>query len=131
MPKAEALKIEGANESHLEVIKVLTQNGIPVVGHIGLTPQSVHEQGGYYTHGKDESSATKLLSQAKDLQRAGACMVVLECVESKLSKVITEELSIPTIVVPFVCPYLIEFTTKLINTCSIFSKSPSTKTGNS
>lgn len=95
--KAEALKIEGASQTHLDIIETLTNNGIPVVGHIGLTPQSVHEQGGYYTHGKDEISASKILKQAKDLQDAGAFMIVLECVKPELAQVITDELSIPTI----------------------------------
>lgn len=95
--KAEALKIEGAFDSHLEIIKTLTQNGIPVVGHIGLTPQSVHEQGGYYTHGKNDESVSKLLEQAKRIQDAGACMLVLECVKEELSETITNELSIATI----------------------------------
>lgn len=54
--KAEAIKLEGASEHHLKLIKRLTETGVPVMGHIGLTPQSVHELGGYYIHGKDEDS---------------------------------------------------------------------------
>ncbi|MCY4523994.1 MAG: 3-methyl-2-oxobutanoate hydroxymethyltransferase [Halobacteriovoraceae bacterium] len=93
----EALKLEGAWPSHLELIKRLTQNGIPVVGHIGLTPQSVHEQGGYYIHGEDEESAKVLIEQAVALQNHGAFAIVLECVASKTAQKITKEISIPTI----------------------------------
>ncbi len=93
----EALKLEGAYPHELKLIERLTQIGIPVMGHIGLTPQSVHELGGYYTHGKDEKSKNKLLKEAKDLQNAGAFSIVLECVEESLATEITNELSIPTI----------------------------------
>jgi len=95
--KVEALKLEGAFENNLKIIKALTENGIPVVGHIGLTPQSVHEQGGYYIHGKDEHAGKKIIEQAKSLEKAGVFMVVLECVDAPLAKTITNELSIPTI----------------------------------
>ena len=94
---AEALKLEGASEVTLKVIKRLVDTGIPVMGHIGLTPQSVHELGGYYTHGKDTQSAERLVKEAKKLQKAGAFSLVLECVSSELSTHITEELTIPTI----------------------------------
>ena len=60
----EALKLEGAYPHELKLIERLTQIGIPVMGHIGLTPQSVHELGGYYTHGKDEASKNKLMTEA-------------------------------------------------------------------
>jgi 3-methyl-2-oxobutanoate hydroxymethyltransferase len=93
----EALKLEGAHPSQLELIERLTQNGVPIMGHIGLTPQSVHEMGGYYVHGKDESSAELLLQQALNLQAAGAFAVVLECVFAPLAEKITEALTIPTI----------------------------------
>lgn len=95
--KVEALKLEGAHVHHLQLIERLTQTGIPVMGHIGLTPQSVHEQGGYYIHGKDQNSAQRLLKEASDLQRAGVFSIVLECVAFQVAKKITEELSIPTI----------------------------------
>lgn len=93
----EALKLEGAFPYQLELIKRLTQVGIPVMGHIGLTPQSVHEQGGYYTHGKNESEQDKLLKEALSLEEAGCFCVVLECVEEKLAKKITDKIHIPTI----------------------------------
>lgn len=95
--RAEAVKLEGAYPYQLELIERLTQVGIPVMGHIGLTPQSVHQQGGYYTHGKTESSADMLKKAAKNLEKAGVFAVVLECVAPLLCEAITEELSIPTI----------------------------------
>lgn len=93
----EALKLEGAFPYQLELIKRLTQVGIPVMGHIGLTPQSVHEQGGYYTHGKNESEADKLVKEAASLEESGCFSIVLECVEEKLAKKITDKIHIPTI----------------------------------
>ena len=67
------------------------------MGHIGLTPQSVHQQGGYFTHGKTKDEIELLIKQAKEIQKAGAFCLVLECVTSDLSKLITESLDIPTI----------------------------------
>lgn len=93
----EALKLEGAFPYQLELIERLTQIGIPVMGHIGLTPQSVHEQGGYYTHGKDEKSHNRLLEEARNLEKAGCFSIVLEFVEATLAKEITDHLTIPTI----------------------------------
>lgn len=95
--KVEALKLEGAYPHELQLIERLTQIGIPVMGHIGLTPQSVHELGGYYTHGKDDGSKNKLMKEAKALEAAGCFSIVLECVEEKLALEITKELKIPTI----------------------------------
>lgn len=97
LSKVEALKLEGAFQFQLEIIERLTQIGIPVMGHIGLTPQSVHQQGGYFTHGKDASSKKRLLKEALDLQKAGCFLIVLECVEESIAKEITETLSIPII----------------------------------
>ncbi len=94
---AEALKLEGAYPYQLELIKRLTEIGIPVMGHIGLTPQSVHQLGGYYTHGKDESSASLLLESALSVEKAGAFSIVFECIEPLLSLQLTKKLNIPTI----------------------------------
>jgi 3-methyl-2-oxobutanoate hydroxymethyltransferase len=94
---AQALKLEGAYPSQLQLIERLTQNGIPIMGHIGLMPQSVNQQGGYYKHGKKAESQIRLLQEALALEKAGAFAVVLECVDAKLAKEITQELSIPTI----------------------------------
>tara|TARA_B100001971_G_scaffold215195_1_gene260217 strand:- start:43158 stop:43931 length:774 start_codon:yes stop_codon:yes gene_type:complete len=93
----EALKLEGATELHTSIIKRLTETGIPVMGHIGLTPQSVHQLGGYYTHGKKEEDIDRLILSAKNLQVAGAFAIVLECVDKETSAKITELLDIPTI----------------------------------
>lgn len=93
----EAIKLEGAFAHQLELIERLTQVGIPVMGHIGLTPQSVHQQGGYYTHGKTDDSANMLMDTAKKLEQAGCFAVVLECIFPDVSCDITKELSIPTI----------------------------------
>jgi 3-methyl-2-oxobutanoate hydroxymethyltransferase len=95
--KVEAIKLEGARPIHLEIIKRLIETGIPVMGHIGLTPQSVHELGGYYTHGKNESDAKRLLDEARALEKAGVFSIVLECVTKEVSKSITDALNIPTI----------------------------------
>lgn len=93
----EALKLEGAFPFQIEIIKRLTQIGIPIMGHIGLTPQSVHEQGGYFTHGKNQESKIKLIEEAKALELAGCFAIVLECIESDLATEITNLLKIPTI----------------------------------
>lgn len=95
--KAEAIKLEGAFPYQLKLIERLTQTGIPVMGHIGLTPQSVHQQGGYYTHGKNPQSVDRLIHEAKALEKAGAFSIVLECVEENLATEITHMLTIPTI----------------------------------
>jgi 3-methyl-2-oxobutanoate hydroxymethyltransferase len=95
--RAEAIKLEGAFPYQLKLIERLTQTGIPVMGHIGLTPQSVHQLGGYYTHGKTETSAEKLMNEARALEAAGAFAIVLEMVEETVANQITKELAIPTI----------------------------------
>lgn len=95
--KSEAIKLEGAFPYQLKLIERLTQTGIPVMGHIGLTPQSVHQLGGYFTHGKNESDATRLMNEAISLQNAGCFSIVLEMVEENLATKISETLNIPTI----------------------------------
>ena len=78
-------------------IKTMTSIGIPVMGHLGMTPQSVHALGGYKVQGKVEDQATKLLEDAKTLEAAGAFALVLEAVPAGLARKITQALSIPTI----------------------------------
>lgn len=94
--RANAVKLEGGVEfaPHIEAI---VKASIPVVAHIGLTPQSVNAFGGFKVQGKDLEAARKLIEDAKAVEDAGACMVVLECVPAKIAKKVTEELSIPTI----------------------------------
>lgn len=95
--KAQALKVEGASLEVLELVTRLTDAGIPVVAHIGLTPQSVNVLGGFKVQGKDQSGAEKLINDAKALEEHGAIACVLECVPKELALVITDQLTIPTI----------------------------------
>ncbi|GGF09584.1 3-methyl-2-oxobutanoate hydroxymethyltransferase [Halobacillus andaensis] len=94
--EAQALKVEGAGEV-LHTIESLTAAGIPVVGHLGLTPQSVNVLGGYKVQGKDKEAAYQMIEDAKKIQEAGAMALVLECVPKELASLITEQLTIPTI----------------------------------
>ena len=89
---AHAVKLEGA---HTESIKKLVSSGIPVMGHIGLTPQSVHQLGGFKVQGRDNPEA--LIEAAKSIENAGAFAIVLEMVPEELAAKITKELTIPTI----------------------------------
>nr|WP_188206513.1 3-methyl-2-oxobutanoate hydroxymethyltransferase [Alkalibacillus aidingensis] len=91
-----ALKLEGGAEVS-DQIQSLTQSGIPVVAHIGLTPQTFNVLGGYRVQGKSEEEANKLLTDAKAVEQAGAVALVLECVPSTLAEYITSSISIPTI----------------------------------
>lgn len=93
---ADAVKVEGADEV-TELIEALTKGGIPVVAHLGLTPQSVGVLGGYKVQGKDVESAKKLLADAYACQKAGAIAIVLECVPRQLSEELSNQLNIPTI----------------------------------
>ena len=91
---AEAVKLEGPLP---EVISSLTKDGIQVIGHLGMLPQHVREEGGYHRKGKSEKEGAALLRAADDLQEAGVCAIVLELVEASLSDKISKELDIPTI----------------------------------
>lgn len=93
---ADALKLEGADEV-LEKISALTKAGVPIIAHLGLTPQSVGVLGGYKVQGKSAESAKKLIEDAKKCEEAGAIALVLECVPHQVAKLVTETLSIPTI----------------------------------
>ncbi|MFL5444281.1 MAG: 3-methyl-2-oxobutanoate hydroxymethyltransferase, partial [Myxococcales bacterium] len=92
----EAVKLEGGAE-HAEVIDRITRAGIPVMGHIGLTPQSVHKLGGYVVQGRGEDKAKKLVADAKALEEAGCYSLVLELIPAALAAEITAAVSIPTI----------------------------------
>lgn len=94
---ANAVKIEGGNDYIVELAERLTQSGIPVVAHIGFTPQSVNTLGGYKVQGKTDDAADEILQQALKLQAAGACAVVLEMIPEKAGRFVTENLRIPTI----------------------------------
>lgn len=93
---ASAVKLEGGTEM-ADTIKAVTRAQIPVVGHIGLTPQSVNAMGGFKVQGKSETAAQKLIEDALAVQEAGAFAVVLECVPHKLAAIISKKLDIPTI----------------------------------
>jgi 3-methyl-2-oxobutanoate hydroxymethyltransferase len=93
---AHAVKMEGGAELADE-IRLLTSAGIPVIGHIGLTPQSVHQIGGYKVQGKSSIEAEKLLQDAKALEQAGAFGIVLELVTEELAAAVTHSIGIPTI----------------------------------
>jgi len=93
---ADAVKLEGG-AIRAETISLLTSNGIPVLGHIGLTPQSVREMGGYKVQGRQPEQAKKLLDDALAVEEAGAFAVVIECVPAGLGERITNALGIPTI----------------------------------
>ena len=94
--RANAVKLEGGVEVAPQ-IKAITQAGIPVCAHIGLTPQSINAFGGFKVQGKTEAAAQKLIDDALAVQDAGAFAVVLECVPEKLAPLVTEKLDIPTI----------------------------------
>jgi 3-methyl-2-oxobutanoate hydroxymethyltransferase len=93
---AQMVKLEGGAVM-LETVNFLTSRGIPVCAHLGLTPQSVHQLGGYRVQGKESAVARQLLEDAIALERAGAAMIVLELVPAQLAAEITAALSIPTI----------------------------------
>lgn len=93
---AEMIKLEGGAEM-ADSVHFLTARGIPVCGHIGLTPQSVHQLGGYRVQGRDDAAAQKLQQDAQALQQAGAGLIVLEAVPATLAAGITRQLHIPTI----------------------------------
>ena len=94
--RANAVKLEGGVEVK-EQIKAIVAAGIPVMAHIGLTPQSINAFGGHRVQGKTEAAAKKLLEDAKAVEEAGAFAVVIEGVPAALAKIVTERLSIPTI----------------------------------
>lgn len=94
--ECDAVKLEGGSEA-APVVKAIVTAGIPVCAHIGLTPQTATQLSGFKVQGKDAESARNLINAAKDLEKAGAFMVVMECIPEILASRITRELSIPTI----------------------------------
>lgn len=93
---AQMVKLEGG-QVMLETVRFLVDRGIPVCGHVGLTPQSVNQMGGYRVQGKTEAGSRRVMDDAKALQQAGASMMVLESIPAVLAKEITDAVSIPTI----------------------------------
>ncbi len=92
----DAVKLEGGSEV-ADIVKAIVDAGIPVLGHLGLTPQTVSKLGGYRVQGKDADSAKKIIDQALEIEKAGCFAIVLECVPDQVAKIVTEKLSIPTI----------------------------------
>ena len=92
----DAVKLEGGRE-RADAVKAITGAGIPVMGHLGLTPQSVHQLGGFRAQGKTATAAKRLLEDAKILEDAGAFSIVLESVPARLAEYISKQISIPTI----------------------------------
>lgn len=92
----QAVKVEGGKEI-IEEIKAIIRADIPVMGHLGLTPQAVNQTGGFKVQGETEEAAKELIEDAKALEEAGVFALVLECVPAELAKKVTQEISIPTI----------------------------------
>ncbi len=104
MENVQKLMMAGANAIKLEavtgeekLIEYIVRSGVPVIAHLGLTPQSVNQLGGFCVQGKTEKSAEQIIQHAKKLEDAGCFAIVLECIPAQLAKKITEQLSIPTI----------------------------------
>ena len=94
---AKAVKIEGGTDYTAELIKRLTQAGIPVMGHLGFTPQFINSFGGHFIQGKSAENTKKILEEARKIECAGAFCIVLEMVPEESAKYITENISVPTI----------------------------------
>lgn len=94
---AQVIKMEGGDADTCHSIATLVNAGVPVIGHIGLTPQSICQLGGYTIQGKNEADAARLLHEAQALERAGCSALVIECVPQTVAQTITQALSIPTI----------------------------------
>jgi len=93
---AKAVKLEGA-AGNLKAIRHIVESGVPVMGHLGLTPQSIHAFGGFKVQGRDPEVAAKIIREAQEVTEAGCFALVLECMPSELAREITEMINIPTI----------------------------------
>ncbi|HLF67061.1 MAG TPA: 3-methyl-2-oxobutanoate hydroxymethyltransferase [Gammaproteobacteria bacterium] len=93
---AQAIKIEGV-DGHEEAIAYLVQSGVPVMGHLGLTPQAIHQLSGFKVQGREPSQAAHILAQARKLEELGCFAIVLECIPAALAQEITAQRGIPTI----------------------------------
>ena len=95
--EAHAIKLEGATPEVLAAVRAVTGVGIPVMGHLGFTPQSVHALGGFRVQGREKEAAERLVDDARKLEEAGAFSVVLELMPAAVASRVTEAVSIPTI----------------------------------
>ena len=93
---AQAVKLEGGREV-AETVGAMVKAGIPVMGHLGLTPQSVHQLGGYHVQGKSLEAARRLMEDAQILEEAGVFALVMECIPASLARAVTKKISVPTI----------------------------------
>jgi 3-methyl-2-oxobutanoate hydroxymethyltransferase len=93
---AHSVKLEGGAE-YVDVVRRIVRAGVPVMGHIGLTPQFVHKMGGYVVQGKDSDKAQQILRDARALEAAGCYAMLLECIPAELARIVTAQLKIPTI----------------------------------
>jgi 3-methyl-2-oxobutanoate hydroxymethyltransferase len=94
---AQGVKIEGASKKRLRLIESLVEAEIPVMGHVGLTPQSIHHIGQFKVKGSEKEEAKKIIQDASSLEKAGVFAVILECIPMEVAGIITEKLAIPTI----------------------------------
>lgn len=94
---ASAVKIEGASKKRLRLVEALVEAEIPVMGHVGLTPQSIHHLGQFKVRGKEVEEAKKIVLDAANLEKAGVFSLVLECIPMEVAQIITEKLKVPTI----------------------------------
>ncbi|MBI5137146.1 MAG: 3-methyl-2-oxobutanoate hydroxymethyltransferase [Nitrospirae bacterium] len=94
---AAAVKLEGGGTAARERIRALVEAGIPVMGHLGLTPQSVHAMGGYRVQGRQQADAERILDEARALEQAGVFSMILEGIPEKLGKAVTEAVAVPTV----------------------------------
>ena len=94
---AQMVKLEGGTPQHLEAVRRLSAQGVPVCAHLGLLPQSVHKLGGYRVQGREPKAADAMLQEAQQLEQAGADMMLLECVPQQLAESVTAALAIPVI----------------------------------
>jgi len=95
--EAEAVKLEGAGETVVRAVRAVTAAGVPVMGHLGFTPQSVHALGGFRVQGREQAAADRLVEDARRLEDAGAFAIVLELLPAEVAAAVTEAVSVPTI----------------------------------
>lgn len=94
---ARAVKVEGASDKRLKLIAAMVEAEIPVMGHVGLTPQSIHHLGQFRVRGGDEKEARKIVEDARNLEKAGVFAVILECIPMEVASAVTKALRVPTI----------------------------------
>ncbi len=94
---AKGVKIEGASKKRLKLIEAMVEAEIPVMGHVGLTPQSIHHLGQFKVRGAVSTEAKRILDEAQNVEKAGAFAVILECIPEDLARIVTKKLNVPTI----------------------------------